>query len=530
MVKRYYKRIFALFFVIALLFSLTVPAFADTQALIGTTGLLNTSRRIKAGILSGITALGIGLQPVGLTIDQAIENAVDPLNIVTTNVEETIQDYFNRSTLVIQDGVAVIDGVEYSDVWLSHDAANKFRVNALDFATAYDIASESSGIYASGVGFVYDLPVFYNSSLQVNRTPWFVINNIPSYPSYSTYPIGSAFLFAWDRSGPRAHASSVNSVNTSVSTPTYSNPFYVCVDIDGNFRYSSSPSGIGGGITTDSPIPGFRSSFSFDYVSSVIDAEPLPETDGIIYRVPTSVVNNYYNNYYGDSEHQPDFSPSADFTFDIDSPDGLLAAAFLADIIAHAIETLLNNDDSNVTIQYAPKPSDVDPEPDPEPDPGPATIADTPWESLRRILQDIQDKLQDILDSILALPGTITQGVRDIIASIATIPSTITQAARDIIQAIQSIPESILQDIEKGPIKIFDTAIDALKNFILPILTWIKEHFGIWHYVVEWVSSIAGVFSWLFGIVSSASYYIVLPIYAAIAGFIVIKIYKVFGR
>ena len=101
---------------------------------------------------------------------------------------------------------------------------------------------------------------------------------------------------------------------------------------------------------------------------------------------------------------------------------------------------------------------------------------------------------------------------------------------QNIIETLQTLPQQILEDIETGPSKVFRKALDILKSLFFPLLLPIKAMMGLWHYVVEWLQSVNAPFVWIFGIMSGASYNMVLPIYAVLAGSICIAIYKALGR
>lgn len=90
--------------------------------------------------------------------------------------------------------------------------------------------------------------------------------------------------------------------------------------------------------------------------------------------------------------------------------------------------------------------------------------------------------------------------------------------------------KKILEDIETAPVKVYRSALEVLKTVFAPILLLLRSVIGLWHYVVEWVQAITPVFSSFFGLMSGTSYYMVLPIYAGIAGPIVIAVYKRFGK
>lgn len=136
-------------------------------------------------------------------------------------------------------------------------------------------------------------------------------------------------------------------------------------------------------------------------------------------------------------------------------------------------------------------------------------------------------RLRTIFDTIGQSVISLLQGIR---TAIGTVVTTITDAVADITDAIDGLAEQVLEDIETAPINVFSTALDVIKLAFAPIIAALKACIGLWHYVVEWVQVTAPVFSTFFGLMSGTSYNMVLPIYAALAGPIVIAIYKRFGK
>lgn len=195
---------------------------------------------------------------------------------------------------------------------------------------------------------------------------------------------------------------------------------------------------------------------------------------------------------------------------------------------------------------------------EPIPDYGPL-ISDTPFIDLiglfRHLEQEIEEVfvdtvgsiaevIEDIGTDIIGLFGDLETWIADTIGAIG---ETIEDVGQDIIGIGESVIETvesidlsidsivegisdIAEKIETGIIELFQGFIQGLNRIFNPILLRIKSALSIWHYVVEWLQSVGGVFTWIFGIASQTSYYIVLPIYASIAAAITIAIYKRFGR
>lgn len=289
-----------------------------------------------------------------------------------------------------------------------------------------------------------------------------------------------------------------------------------------------------------------RSSFSFDYVSGNIEEIPDPE-DGLLLTVPSSyndgqsgsVFNynihdliNIYPQVDDTQGHELIFDPALNPDFDVDLDMGNALGDIITAVILAKLADLLGD---NADVIYAPFPEKPDPGPqpgviDPLPDPDPApedptagtTIADTDWTKLDEILRWIQstiDSIRHLTESLQTMLDSIFDAIQSVIQHIAEIPET-----------IRDLADKILEDIELGPAKLFDKALDILKSLFLPLLLPIRAMMGLWHYVVEWIGSITSPFTWIFAIMSGTSGNLVLPIYALLAGGICISIYKALGR
>lgn len=281
MIKRHYKFIISFALVVALLLSFCEVSFADSAL-----------DRAKAWFLTAITAAQITLDPVLYPLGDAVQQAVDPWNVITTVSEMNYQNYMDRSTIKIYPDYTVIDGVSYTDIWLSHDAADKFRTLVPDFVTAYSIASESNGTYASGLGTIFDIPVYsiggYKRTQSLNLP-------VPSSVNTDQNPLsgrfGDLYWFSFYRPsvtnkysfGISQYSSITNHYSTSnITVPSV----YLRQPINSTstawnevWPDSSSTYTLYGSLT--------NSPFDFDYVSGVIDADPLQSDEGLMIRVPS---------------------------------------------------------------------------------------------------------------------------------------------------------------------------------------------------------------------------------------------------
>lgn len=109
-------------------------------------------------VANGVSAVS-AINKIGefLTWPYKVESN-DFITVPLTNKPISVNEYLDRSTLSIRPNAITIDGVPYTNVWLSHDAADAFRINSYDIITAWNIASESNGTFASGSGF-FKIPV-----------------------------------------------------------------------------------------------------------------------------------------------------------------------------------------------------------------------------------------------------------------------------------------------------------------------------------------------------------------------------------
>lgn len=529
---------------IALLFAVLVCVS------IGTTPVYAVNQRFGSWIASALMALNMGLSEPLNSLTDVTQYLSDPFDVVYTYTEQNIDQYFDKSEIYIRPGVTTIDGVEYSDVWLSHDAAEKFRVNALDFITAKNIVSESSGTYASGAGFVDGIPVYLVDGQY--RTPMF---SVPFGESgqIGSYTVGTEII-ATVGNHTSCRTFSSNGQSQSIVYydyyPYYGSAFGSYYNLGNpsnpsqsgvlNFGQRVGNSTISPSITAAYSVPFISSPFDFDYVSGVIPADPIPNDEGLLIRTPTTNVQNFINVYPQVTQvvENDDGTASHGVTINIDGGDVELVNN-LGDLIPVILPWLINGSpsDPNNTVQFAPVPTGEDPVP-PVSD---TTISNTPYQDLRddlnRIIQSIdnfresmQSRIDIFKEAMQLRLDTIQALIEAFMLSFQNHIFELMDQFNDWIEELGESIKQIPENLEKHTIDTYKKGLSGLKNIFAPLLLLLRGFLGIWHYVVEWLASIAAPFQLFFGFLSGMSYNAVLPIYASIAGVIVIAVYKRFGR
>lgn len=471
------KNLIAFAAVLILLFSImAIPAYAEFPP------LTTAGRRLGSWILAALTAANITLTSTVSASQGAdiINFLADPLDVTYSYTEM----WDDKPTIQIWDDYTTIDGVTYTDVWLSNEAASKFKTDGMDFATAYSIASNTNGTFASGVGTLSGLPVFDVSG--VKRTQNFTVdkNSTNVMGQFNqTFSVGSSLASTLSWPG--------GSVSSNVGSPGFvpqSVYFYARNGNVGRFQesihvdrtaYDLPPTNITFGdyvgVYTASP-------FDFDYVAGTIDSGQLQPDEGLMLRMPSNTVTDL-KDFLTDN---PEFGQPGGVSIDVDlDPDIMNKLDDLIDIIAPIIPIINNIGDVNFTVNHD---TPIPP------------VPDTP-----------------IIDA------TVPQVINPIINEITNYGDQITQQIPQIIETIPTI-DSICENIDTAPYHDLETGLDHLPSFFLPFITDLRSALGIWHYVTEWLAQISTTFAFVTGCLVGTS--IMTPIYAAIAGFMCIKIYR----
>lgn len=470
--KTNYKNLISLALVLVLLIALTVP----------TSFALDTSkRRFGAMLLSALQALNITITSTLAPVQNALDYIADPPGY------DAIYDYpwvpnwddeiLDRSVVQIWPDYTTIDGVEYTDIWFSNEAAEKFRVNAFDFKTALNIASESNGTFAQGVGSYANIPIYNINNQYRSQTI--------QYPDYGTYETGDYDVVVRN-TGSVANPNYATYFTYNQSTSTFSkqsttkpvNVYWYRLNNEWRIRNENS------NVTksADGTAPFVNSPFSFDWVSGTIPQDQiLPSDTGLMIRVPsdTQGLETFI-------ENNINFTNQGGVNLDFElHPELQIAVDDLLDILA-PIVPIVNTGDIQFTVNHT--------------EPAPAPIPDVP-----------------IIDA------TVPQVVQPIINEITNQGDIINQQIPQIIETIPTI-DDICNNIDTAPYHDLDTGLDRLPSFFLPFISDLRSALGIWHYVTEWLSQVSTTFAFISGCLVGTS--IMNPIYAAIAGFMCIKVYR----
>lgn len=474
------KNLIAFAAVLILLFNITaIPAYAEFPP------LTTAGRRLGSWILATLTAANITLTSTVAASQGAdiINFLADPLDVNYSYTEM----WNDRPTIQIWDDYTTIDGVTYTDVWLSNEAASKFKTDGMDFATAYSIASNTNGTFAKGLGTFKGMPVFDVNGNRRTQTGNFNVGDSFQYGD-TTYTSGEN-VYA------DMHRMTINGTLTGMYYPQGQEGGSI-IGKPAGFYYSDLNQSLSscykavvtprypngntyGGTTYGS---GIVNPFDFDWVAGSIDTEPLEPTEGLMMRIPSDRIEPM-KQFLVDN---PEFGQPGGTTIDVNlDPDIMNKLDDLIDIIAPIIPVINNFGDVQFTVNHdAPIPP----------------VPDTP-----------------IIDA------TVPQVVNPIINEITNYGDQITEQIPQIIETIPTI-NSICENIDTAPYHDLDTGLDHLPTVFLPFITDLRSALGIWHYVTEWISQISTTFAFVTGCLVGTS--IMTPIYAAIAGFMCIKVYR----
>lgn len=443
-------------------------------------------------------------QPIKVVANQFVDV---PYTTPLTNVDE----YLSRATLQIDKDIVTIDGVDYTDVWLSNDAAEIFRVNAFDIENAFDITSQSEGTFVSGAGKLDGIPMFSNGTeyfsqklnrLNFNDPPAAIgiyeiqgtyTGNKPFYPNFTLTRAGTYY----ERGGQQQSNSDEWNFQLITTPQRPNNP-------TARFSYLNKFDS-----NTDVNVSYFgdfvAEPFYFDWVAGTIPAdEPLETDQGLRIRVPTEEVENWYTEY-------PDTGDSV--VISMGDPELTAKIDDLIDTLIPIIPIL----DIDFTQKETPTPA-PDPEPVPDPAPYPDPLPDPSISLIDSTLKDIVQALKNIYDSI-AIGNTFSEAIKNL-------NDKINWSLDEIKEQIGDLADRI----ERGSADWFRDIVSSIWQPFLPILNIFRAGVGIWHYVVEWLQYIHAPFVTFWNFLGSAGYIFVSPIYAAAAAAIVIAIYRRFGR
>lgn len=513
MLKRGYKLIFSVVFITTLFLVCSVSAFAESVSIAGL-------------IDAALGASGIAGESYNIS-----SQAFDDLNYQSTGLDaESWYEPFSEYSIYYENNTDTIDGVSYDTIKITYPLSDFAREQGIYYAednsitTPYDL-NEISGAVVANSPFVFP----YQSS----STVWLTgsLGNVvkaanTSFPFFAsdgssgTLTVGNGLRMDFTGTYGTGVPFSGNNSNVSQGTPIH----FVAV-------YNSSTQSYYFAISLDSNPSGFRCAVS---PTVYIGSDPV------------SFDIEYYNDEVTITRARPDTAISVKVPHSSNTasvPDGYSNSTTFKDILGQLTSSVVDGSVRDRTWDSSPLP----PQPTPTPVPTDVPLGEVPYpdfldtfgqsiysklDSIRNVADTIGQRIESILEDVETAIDTAGQSIEGAIDSaVGTIGGILT----DIKNGILSIPQYLTQILEAvitHPLDMFDAFLDAFMEHsgIGGLLDELKERLGIWHYVVEWLQCIGGVFRFFFGIMSSVAYCMVVPIYALVAGSICLAIYKRFGR
>lgn len=291
------KRIGALICVIAICFTLICAPSAHAVGVLG-------GQSAGAFLAAGLVALNIVVDVAIGSIGNYFGWQGHPTN--TTLLEQDISytypvateflsNYLNASTIKVRQGVTIIDGVEYDEVFIDPgEFTTGLKTDLFDFKTKWNILSGQSGLQlASGAGDGFGLS-FYDVSNTITTQKF-------TFSGYGTFQIGDWGypVTEWTASYPYR----VIPVNGQLTGPERTSK---------NGRYTTYfTADATNGITMHIETSGLQSAtkrfagtfnripFDYKYVSGVVPGEEsdIPDDFGLSIQIPHDQLQTFYNTY-----------------------------------------------------------------------------------------------------------------------------------------------------------------------------------------------------------------------------------------
>lgn len=291
-----------------------------------------------------------------------------------TFTQNDIDEFMARSVIKIDKDKVTIDGVEYTDIWLSTDAAEKFRVNAFDIENAFDISSQTEGTFVSGVGKWAGIPIFSVDGIKRSQN-----HIIPGEEGSYSAGTGGTYTITGKDNERRDWFIKGYGLNSEIDHkyPPVSWDYYYRVSDDGycTLYYKRDT-----GTTYNTRQIGAKSyyenePFDFDWVAGTIPVDQPLTNEGLRIRVPTQEINQWYVD-------NPSFGPN--ITIDMGVPELSTKIDDLMDLIIPLIPILdidFNKYEDPTPVPIPEPIPEPDPYPDPDPEPG-TVLPDIDWTDL----------------------------------------------------------------------------------------------------------------------------------------------------
>lgn len=140
-------------------------------------------------------------------------------------------------------------------------------------------------------------------------------------------------------------------------------------------------------------------------------------------------------------------------------------------------------------------------------------------------LESIDSNLEDLTGTAESIDTNIGIG-NGLLGGIKSAAESAVEFLEGIAEHVEELVEEVVQATET----LIAGILNQIPSVFGVIFGPIKQASSIWHYVVEWIQSISAPMSWMWSMASGTSYNIVLPVYASLAGAVVLAFYKRFGK
>lgn len=139
-------------------------------------------------------------------------------------------------------------------------------------------------------------------------------------------------------------------------------------------------------------------------------------------------------------------------------------------------------------------------------------------ESIDTNTEDLVEVAESI-DTNIGIGNGILGGIR-----------SLAQSAVNYLEGIAEHVGELVEEIVTGTVTLIAGILNQIPQAFGVIFGPIKQASSIWHYVVEWITSIGAPFQFIWSMASGTSYYVILPVYASLAAAVVLAFFKRFGR
>lgn len=508
---RNFKIIASVVLMIALLLSISVFASADPLSAAAFGGLFEAS----------LAAGGVSISSSGLTASE-----LDDYYSSSATISPEWYDSLSGGSVHYKSGAKTYGSVVYDYVFVSNTIAEYCASEGIAFLNDHEItASDMGSLISSGdIGYQGDLFCIKDPSTNNWKTNTYHLGTLSNFDftfSGSTQSIASGTKYIITR------VDDLTGTTSTYSRNNYPNLLNVYFEVRNHVWQMMN--GQQNPVRTYIDYPVTTKNGTVDYSTlAVLDFDP--GDDGLGFYIPST-----FRPAGLTSSTDDDFAVGTD-TIILDILDSASQASASNSIVDASWTSIIPSSDTLGDTPYDTWMSDFGSE-----------VTDT-LGLIDQDIQDVNDTIglvgEDIVDAIdtygqsaiEAIEGqtdvidsygqTVTESLDNIDVGINA-PLTGVKAKLDsLIDSIANVGENILEAVKQEILG----DIAKLETVFSGVITRLRNAMSIWHYVVEWLGSIGSVFGWMIGFASNTSYYMVLPIYACIAGGIVLGVYRRFGR